>query len=48
MKKVSLKAVYETPRADLIFIKAETFICTSTNAGVLIEGMNEDDYEWEI
>ena len=48
MKKVSLKTVYETPRADLIIIKAETFICASTNAGVSVEDMGEDDYDWEI
>lgn len=48
MKKVSFKTVYEAPRADLVIIKAERFICASTNAEVLIEGMGEDEYEWEI
>lgn len=48
MKTVSFKTVYEAPRADLVTINAEQFICASTNAEVLIEGMGEDEYEWEI
>ena len=48
MKKVSFKTVYEAPRAYLVIIKAEQFICASTSFEVSIDDMGEDEYEWEI
>lgn len=48
MKKVSVKLVYDTPRADLVIVKAEKIICASTNFGTSLDDMDEDDYGWEI